>query len=129
MLMRVLTGIAVVLALSAPALADTAPVPAAVGQAAQAYLTRASLEAPIRFLSSDLLEGRGPATRADQLARLYLQTSLEGMGFKPAFAHGEWQQPFDIVGIRSQLPHLWSFKGRSGPVDLTWRDDYIGVSG
>ena len=127
--MRVLTGFAVVLALSAPALADTAPVPAAVGQAAHAYLTRASLEAPIRFLSSDLLEGRGPATRADQLVRLYLQTSLEGMGFKPAFAHGEWQQPFDIVGIRSQLPHVWSFKGRSGPVDLTWRDDYIGVSG
>src|SRR5579862_707973 len=128
-LMRVLTGFGVVLALTAPALADTASVPPAVEQAARTHLTRASLEAPIRFLSSDLLEGRGPATRADQLARLYLQTRLEGIGFKPAFANGEWQQPFDIVGIRSQLPHAWSFKGRNGPVDLIWRDDYIGVSG
>src|SRR5579864_2643300 len=90
-LMRVLTGFGVVLALTAPALADTAAVPPAVEQAVRTYLTRSSLEAPIRFLSSDLLEGRGPATRADQLVRLYLQTRLEGIGFKPAFANGEWR--------------------------------------
>ena len=128
-LMRALTGLGIVLGLTAAALADTAPVPTAVEQAARTYLTRASIEAPVRFLSSDLLEGRGPATRADQLARLYLQTRLEGIGFKPAFANGEWQQPFDIVGIRSQLPRVWSFKGKNGPVDLNWRDDYIGASG
>jgi Zn-dependent M28 family amino/carboxypeptidase len=117
------------LTLAGLAFADTPPLPPMVEQAARTYVTRASLEAPIRFLSSDLLEGRGPATRADQLVRLYLQTRLEGMGFKPAFANGEWQQPFDIVGIRSQLPRTWSFEGKIGRVDLAWRDDYIGVSG
>ncbi len=50
------------LALSGVALAQ-APVPSQVEQAAGRYITRAALEAPIRFLSSDLLEGRGPATR------------------------------------------------------------------
>src|ERR1700733_12948588 len=104
--------------------AQTAPVPPAVEKAAGAYITRAALEAPIRFLSSDLLEGRGPATRADQLVRLYLQTRLEGMGLQPAFAGGEWQQPFDIVGIRSAFPATWSFAGKSGHVDLAWRADY-----
>src|SRR5580658_7750576 len=109
--------------------AQSAPVPPAVEQAAHGYITRAALEAPIRFLSSDLLDGRGPATRADQLARLYLQTRLEGMGLQPAFAGGEWQQPFDIVGIKSAFPATWSFAGKSGHVDLAWRADYIAASG
>ena len=114
-------------ALAAPA--DDSPVPPAVAQSARAFITRAALEAPIRFLSSDLLEGRGPGTRGDQLTRLYLQTRLEGMGYQPAFANGSWQQPFDIVGIKSQMPKSWTFHGNSGPVDLAWRDDYIAASG
>ena len=103
--------------------------PAAVAQAAQTFITRPALEAAIRFLSSDLLEGRGPGTRGDQLARLYLQTRLEGMGYQPAFANGAWQQPFDIVGINSQMPKSWSFQGKSERIDLAWRDDYIAASG
>ena len=114
---------------AAGALAQSAVVPESVSQAAKAYITRAAIEAPIRFLSSDLLEGRGPATRGDQLARLYLQTQLEGLGYQPAFANGAWQQPFDIVGIKAQFPKAWSFTGKNGALDLTWRDDYIAFSG
>ena len=116
-------------ALAGAALAEDATLPAAVEQAARSTITRAALEAPIRFLSSDLLEGRGPASRGDQLARLYLQTRLEGMGYQPAFANGAWQQPFDIIGIKGQFPKSWSFQGRSERVDLAWREDYIAVSG
>ena len=111
------------------ALAEPAPVPAVVEKAAHTYITRAALEAPIRFLSSDLLEGRGPGTRGDQLTRLYLQTRLEGMGYSPAFADGSWQQPFDIVGLSGQFPRSWSFQGSQGSVALGWRDDYIAASG
>jgi Zn-dependent M28 family amino/carboxypeptidase len=114
---------------AAAAAAQTAVVPDNVAQAAKTYITQAALEGPIRFLSSDLLEGRGPATRGDELARLYLQTRLEGLGFQPAFANGAWQQPFDIVGIKGQFPKAWSFKGKSAEANLTWRDDYIAVSG
>jgi Zn-dependent M28 family amino/carboxypeptidase len=117
------------LTLIGTAAADVPTVPPAVEQAARTQITRAALEAPIRFLASDLLEGRGPGTRADQVARLYLQTRLEGLGLEPAFAHGEWQQPFDIVGIRTQLPRTWSFQGKNGHADLKLRDDYIGTSG
>ena len=117
------------LALAGVVRAEDAPLPAAVEQVVRRTITRAALEAPIRFLSSDLLEGRGPATRGDQLARLYLQSRLEGMGYQPAFANGAWQQPFDIVGIKGQFPKSWSFQGRSERVDLAWREDYIAVSG
>jgi len=52
----------------------------AAEQAAQAQITRNTLEAPIRFLADDLLEGRGPATRGDELALLYLANELRSMG-------------------------------------------------
>jgi len=113
----------------APAGAAGTVVPAAVDKSAKIFITPDSLAAPVRFLASDLLEGRGPATRGDELARLYLQTELEGMGYKPAFANGAWQQPFDIVGLKGQFPKVWSFAGKGGKVDLTWRDDYIARSG
>jgi len=35
------------------------------------------------FLASDLLEGRGPATRGDRLAEAYIQSQMEALGLKP----------------------------------------------
>ena len=123
------SGLIAALALAGSAQAQNPPLPEGVEQAAHTYITRAALEAPIRFLSSDLLEGRGPGTRGDELARLYLQTRLEGMGYQPAFGNGAWQQPFDIVGLKGQFPKSWSFQGRSARLDLSWREDYIAASG
>ena len=119
----------VVVTLSAAAAAAPPAIPAAVDRAARTYITREALEAPIRLLSSDLLEGRGPATRGDQLTRLYLQSELQAMGYRPAFSGEAWQQPFDIVGIKSHMPQSWSFQGASERVQLAWREDYIAVSG
>ncbi|HXW74216.1 MAG TPA: M28 family peptidase [Steroidobacteraceae bacterium] len=119
----------VTLALASAALAATSPVPDAVEHAARTYITRPVLEAPIRFLSSDLLEGRSPASRGDQITRLYLQTRLESMGYAPAFANDAWQQPFAIVGIKAQFPPTWNFRAGNERVGLAWRDDYIAMSG
>ena len=120
---------ATVAALAAAQPATPGSVPPAVDRAAHAFITQGALAGPIRFLASDLLEGRGPASRGDELARLYLQTQLEGMGYQPAFANGAWQQPFDIVGIKSQFPKTWSFTGKGGPVNLAWHEDYVATSG
>lgn len=120
---------ACVLAWIGVAQSDIPPVPLAVQQAANAYITRPVLEAPIRFLSSDLLEGRGPGTRGDELARLYLQTQLESLGYQPAFPGGAWQQPFDLVGIKSIIPSTWAFQAKGGRVDLKLRSDYSAFSG
>ena len=117
------------LALSQPQAPSSGLVPPALEKAGHTFITQGAIEAPIRFLASDLLEGRGPGTRGDELARLYLQTQLEGMGFQPAFANGAWQQPFDIVGLRGTLPKTWSFAGKGAKVDLGYRVDYIAVTG
>jgi len=108
--------------------------PPAAEQAAKVGITRNSLEAPIRFLASDALEGRGPATRGDTLARLYLATQLQFLGYQPGGVNGTWEQPFDIVGVSAKAPSSWSFKGQGknntgNVVDLKWSEDYIGASG
>ena len=106
------------------------PFPDAVTAAAKTYINRNTLEAPIRFLASDALEGRGPATRGDELARLYLATQLESLGYQPGGPNGQWQQPFDVIGVKATFPKVWSFQTPAGGgIDLKWWDDYIAGSG
>jgi Zn-dependent M28 family amino/carboxypeptidase len=96
---------------------------------AAAQITRGALEAPIRFLADDLVEGRGPATRGDKLARLYLASALETLGFEPGGPAGSWEQPFEIVGVRAKMPDVWSFAAGGHTLDLKRWDDYIATSG
>ena len=104
-------------------------IPPAVADSARAHLTRDTLRAPIRILASDEFEGRGPATRGDSLARLYLSTELETLGLKPGGEAGGWEQAFDIVGVKAKLPASWDFKSKGGNVSLRLGDDYIAGSG
>ncbi len=92
-------------------------------------IDRSSLEAPIRFLADDLLEGRGPSSRGDETAQLYLASTLEYLGYQPVLPKGEWQQRFELVGIKSDMPRIWTFKAGDQTVNLRWWDDYIGASG
>ena len=102
--------------------------PAGAEKAAKA-IDRESLEAPIRYLADDKLEGRGPASRGDEMARQYLADSLKSLGYQPGAAGGSWQQPFDIVGITSQVPKTWDFRTGNQTVSLKYWDDFIGTSG
>jgi len=111
-----------------PAPAAAIQLPAGAERAAK-VIDRSSLQAPIRFLADDLLEGRGPASRGDETAQLYLASTLEFLGYQPILPNDEWQQRFQIVGIKSDMPKTWDFKAGGQTVDLKWWDDYIGASG
>ncbi len=113
----------------AQAAAPSYDIPAHVEATAKAQITQGSLEAPIRFLADDLLEGRGPASRGDELARLYLANELRAMGYLPGAGDGKWEQPVDIVGTTAHLPAQWTFTGKGGDVALNLSDDYIASSG
>src|SRR3954453_17035181 len=112
----------------APAPAAGVQLPPGAETAAKA-IDRATLEAPLRFLSDDLLEGRGPASRGDELGRLYLATTLELLGYQPGAPGGGWQQTFDLVGVKAEPPKTWSFKAGGQTVDLKWWDEFIAASG
>jgi hypothetical protein len=64
-------------------------VPAAARQAA-AGIDPEKIRAHVRFLSSDLLEGRGPGKRGGQLAAEYIATQFALSGAKPAGENGTY---------------------------------------
>lgn len=88
-------------ALPAAAQAPAARVSASE-RAAASHIRTEGLRADIRFLASDALEGRGPGSRGDELARLYLAARMEAIGLAPAGAAGSYFQPFELVGVRSK---------------------------
>ena len=73
-------------------------------QKAAAAITAPLLSAHIEFLASDLLEGRGPATRGDRLALEYVATELASMGYQPAAPEGGWIQKVPLVSITPKTP-------------------------
>jgi Zn-dependent M28 family amino/carboxypeptidase len=83
----------------------------------------------VRYLASDLLEGRGPASRGDQLAEQYIAAQMEGLGLEPAAPGGGWFQPFDVVGIASEAPATVRFTKNGQSVEARYRDDYVAFSG
>lgn len=93
-------------------------------------ITPEGIRGHIRFLASDALEGRGPASRGDVLAQQYIASVFEGAGLKPAGPGGSWFQPFDIVGVDGH-PTEMKFTGAKGsqPITLKFWDDLIAVAG
>ena len=119
---------AAVLLCSAPRAAERAQLPEPVLRAANAEITPAALAAPIRFLASDALEGRGTASRGDDIAVRYLAAELEVAGYRPG-ANGRWLQTVPVAGIRTHAPEQWSFSTAHGTVTLKWYQDYIAGAG
>src|SRR5947208_14613489 len=63
-------------------------------------ITTSEIDGHLRFLSSDLLEGRAPATRGGRLATEYIAAQLRAFGVQPAGDSGGYFQrvPIDVVG-------------------------------
>src|ERR1035438_4229336 len=110
------------------ALAQDAPVTPAQKSAAK-EITPELLRSHIRFLSSDLLEGRGPATRGDQLPEAYIQSQLEGLGLEPGAPGGGWIQKVPLVGIRRTSSEPAIFKSGRGTLNGALGENFVAVSG
>jgi Zn-dependent M28 family amino/carboxypeptidase len=59
----------------------------------------AAMKAHDRFLASDLLEGRGPGTRGDDLAMQYIAAQFESYGLQPAGDNGTYYQRVPLLGV------------------------------
>jgi Zn-dependent M28 family amino/carboxypeptidase len=64
-----------------------------------ARITPQEIDAHLRFLSSDLLEGRAPATRGGRLAEEYIASQLREFGVNPGVGDTSYFQrvPIDVV--------------------------------
>jgi Zn-dependent M28 family amino/carboxypeptidase len=84
-----------------------------------AHATKTEINAHLRFLSSDLLEGRAPATRGGQLAMDYIASVLETAGVQPGAAGSFFQSvPIDVVTADQSSIRLTA----SGKATAAFRD-------
>ncbi len=97
--------------------------------AAPKPIDAAELRAHIRFLASDLLEGRGPATNGDRLAQQYVASQFEAMGLEPGAPDGGWIQEVELVGVNGHPETLKVQGAKSASMNLKFKDDFIAVSG
>jgi Zn-dependent M28 family amino/carboxypeptidase len=99
-----------------PLIAPRASVP-------QVPINTAGLAAHLRFLSSDLLEGRAPATRGGRLAAEYIAAQFQALGLEPMGANGTYFQPVALVGMTPR-PTL-QFIRRDAVDSLSYLDQFV----
>jgi len=95
-------------------------------------ITEDKLHGHIRFLSDDLLEGRGPATLGDQLTQLYLECQYRSFGLRQLEQLNGYRQPFPMLGLTSVCEPLWNFQRKGSQesiAELRTFEDYIAVAG
>jgi Zn-dependent M28 family amino/carboxypeptidase len=110
------------------AVAGDAPVTSAE-KAAAGEITPDLLRAHIRFLSSDLLEGRAPASRGDRLAEAYIQSQMEALGLKPGAPGGGWIQKVPLVGIKPAFSGPAAFRSARGSATGVQGENFVAASG
>src|SRR6266508_5286595 len=92
-------------------------------------ITEEVLRAHTKLLASDLLEGRGPATRGDSLAEAYIQSQMEAMGVKPGAPGGGWIQKVPLVGMRAAFSAPAVFRSERGSAEGVPGDNLVAFSG
>ena len=84
------------------------------------------IRAHVRFLASDLLEGRGTGQRGGDIAAEYIAAQFALYGLKPAGDNGTYLQKVPLVGVTTQPETTMSVAPQSGsPMELKFRDDYV----
>jgi Zn-dependent M28 family amino/carboxypeptidase len=92
-------------------------------------LNEEATRAHIKFLSSDLLEGRGTGARGGEIAANYIAAQMEALGLKGAGANGSFFQPVSLVGVKADPNTKLVISGRSGKETLKFADDYVAFTG
>src|SRR3954464_14668866 len=98
--------------------------PAAIG--ALQKIDPEHIRANVRFLSHDLLEGRGTGQRGGDIAAEYIATQFWLDGLKPAGDNGTFFQNVPMVGVTAAPETSFEFTPRRGDaMQLKPMDDYV----
>jgi len=80
----------------------------------------------VRYLSHDLLEGRGTGQRGGDIAAEYIATQFAEYGLKPAGDHGTYMQKVPLVGITTLPDTQFSLVPKRGEtMHLKPLDEYV----
>ena len=92
-------------------------------------ITAEKLKGHIRFLSDDMLEGRGTGAHGGELAAKYIAAQLEATGVKGAGENGSFFQPVSLVGVKADPNTTLTISGGSGSETFKFADDFVAFTG
>lgn len=104
------------------------PLPTGAEEVA-ATIDPAALEAHLRNLADDSMEGRGPGSAGSLRARSYIAGQLSALGVEPGAPGASWEQSFDLIGLTPELPPTWSFRTPRAAIDLRPGVEIVAASG
>ena len=83
------------------------------------------IDAHLRFLSSDLLEGRAPATRGGRIAEEYIATQLQAYGVKPGVGDSSYFQRVPIDVVKADPGSIKVTASGKASANLRFTDDVV----
>ena len=103
--------------------------PPATPKSSNSGITAEKLKGHIRFLSDDMLEGRGTGAHGGELAAKYIAAQLEATGVKGAGDNGSYFQPVSLVGVKADPNTTLTISGGSGSETFKFADDFVAFTG
>lgn len=86
----------------------------------------ANIEADVRFLGDDLLEGREAGTRGFDLAALYVATQYRLIGLEPAGDDGSYFQSVPLLrGVREKEGARFAISRDGDTIEFAFEDEYL----
>jgi Zn-dependent M28 family amino/carboxypeptidase len=86
------------------------------------------IRAQVKFLASDLLEGRGTGARGGDIAAEYIATQFALYGLQPAGDNGSYLQKVAMLGIATQDDSTFALVPDKGaPMNLRNRVDFVAM--
>ena len=84
------------------------------------------VRAHVRFLSDDLLEGRGTGQRGGDIAAQYIAAQFALYGLKPAGDNGTYMQKVPLVGVTPLADtRFWLVPEQGSAMELRPLEDYV----
>src|SRR5215472_12127186 len=110
---------------AAALLLAASPLPTPGFEKALAAVSPERIRARLKFLSDDLLEGRGTGARGSEIAARYIASEFAVNGLKPAGDAGTYLQNFELVGVKAQPSSALALKTPKGEIALKDGDNAI----
>ena len=83
----------------------------------------------LKFLASDLLEGRGTGTRADIVCQKYLVSQLQLLGLDPGGENGTYLQRVPVVGMTADPSMELTAQAGKKEERFKFREEFVAFSG
>src|SRR2546422_749653 len=103
-----------------------APGRAAASPAGTPEIDKEKIRAHVKFLASDLLEGRGTGQRGGDIAAEYIATQFALYGLKPAGDSGTYFQDVPMIAVKTLPATSFKLVPKTGDaVELKNLDDFV----